>query len=114
VWIPGEAERAGQLVARGRILDLVRVAWAPGQRSSVEKVCFWLSIIIQKCVLIMGLTGVSGARPTGRSYTCKHAFCYTWYSLCQKGLCFKVDMLYVIIGALYIKGGCVLRQVRIL
>jgi hypothetical protein len=25
----------------------------------------------QKCVLVMGLTGVLGARPTGRLYMCK-------------------------------------------
>jgi hypothetical protein len=89
-----EAERAGQPAARGRGLDLVRVARTPEQRSSVEKVCFWPSIIIQKCVLVMGLTGVLGARPTGRSYTCKHVF--------------------VIIGTLYVKRGCVLRQIYFL
>jgi hypothetical protein len=54
----------------GRGLDLVRFAWAPGNgRESKSCLDGYLN---KKCVLVAGLTGVLGSRPTGGLYMCKY------------------------------------------
>jgi hypothetical protein len=56
--------------ARGRCLDLVRVAWEPGNGRESKRFVL-AGYVNRKCVLVTGLTGVL-ARPTGGLYMCKY------------------------------------------
>jgi hypothetical protein len=74
-----------------RGLDLVRVAWAPGDGRESKRFVL-AGYVIKNCVLVVGLTGVLGARPTGGLYVCKYAP-ERKIIVILKGAVFDVDFL---------------------